>query len=160
MCQWSLDLTFKAKLKLGSWNWKIQYGWQPAILEVTSLKINRLLPIATNNMHMKFEIKIPMQTLCSRNHVIYRWTDKRTSWTKYTPPPSTNFVERGHKDHVYLHRWWKTSQHIYHHIYSHSHSASTEFYYNSDFNKTYGTSTACCSIKIAWPMNILTKRLG
>ena len=54
MCMWSLDLLFKAKLKLESGNWKIQYDCQAAILEVTSLKINRLLPIATYNMHMKF----------------------------------------------------------------------------------------------------------
>ena len=47
---------------LESGNQKIQYGRQAAILEVTSLKINRLLPIATINMHMKFEIEIPKQT--------------------------------------------------------------------------------------------------
>ena len=62
MCSWSLDLMFKAKLKLESGNWKIQYGHQAAILKVTSLKINRLWPMATNNMHMKFEIEIPKQT--------------------------------------------------------------------------------------------------
>ena len=33
-----------------------------AILEVTSLKIDRLLPMATNNMHIKFQIEIPKQT--------------------------------------------------------------------------------------------------
>ena len=62
MCQWSLDLIFKAKLKLESGNRKIQYGHQAAILKVTSLKINRLLPIAINKMHMKFEIEVPKQT--------------------------------------------------------------------------------------------------
>ena len=41
---------------------KIQYGHQAAILKVTSLKINRLLPMTTINMHMKFEIEIPKQT--------------------------------------------------------------------------------------------------
>ena len=49
-------------LKLESGNQKIQYGHQAAILKVTSLKINRLLPMATMNMHMKFEIEIPKQT--------------------------------------------------------------------------------------------------
>ena len=43
ICYWSLDLIFRAKLKLQSRNWKIQYGHQVAILKVTSLKINRLL---------------------------------------------------------------------------------------------------------------------
>ena len=41
---------------------KIQYSYQAAILKVTSVKINRLLPITTINMHMKFEIDIPKQT--------------------------------------------------------------------------------------------------
>ena len=53
---------FKAKLKLESGNQKIQYGHQAAILKVTSLKINRLLPMTTINMHMKFEIEILKQT--------------------------------------------------------------------------------------------------
>ena len=58
MCYWSLDLIFKAKLKLEYRNWKIRYGHQAAILKVTNmyLKIIRLWPMATNNMHMKFEI--------------------------------------------------------------------------------------------------------
>ena len=55
-------LIFKAKLKLESGNQKIQYGHQADILKVTSLKINRLLPMTTINMHMKFEIEIPKQT--------------------------------------------------------------------------------------------------
>ena len=62
LCRWSLKLIFKAKVKLESGNQKIQYGHQAAILKVTSLKINRLLPMATINMHMKFEIEIPKQT--------------------------------------------------------------------------------------------------
>ena len=62
MCHWNLGLIFKAKLKLHSGNWKIEYDRQAAILKVISLKIYRLLPIATENMHMKFEIKIPQQT--------------------------------------------------------------------------------------------------
>ena len=48
LCRWSLELICKAKLKLESGNQKIQYGRQAAILKVTSLKINRLLPVGTN----------------------------------------------------------------------------------------------------------------
>ena len=62
LCYLILELIFKAKLKLESGNKKIQYGHQAAILQVTSLKINRLLPMITINMHMKFEIEIPKQT--------------------------------------------------------------------------------------------------
>ena len=58
----NVELIFKAKLKLESGNQKIQYVHQAAILKVTSLKINRLLPMTTINMHMKFEIEIPKQT--------------------------------------------------------------------------------------------------
>ena len=47
---------------LESGNQKIKYGRRAAILKVTSLKINRLLPMATINMHMKFEIEIPKET--------------------------------------------------------------------------------------------------
>ena len=87
MCQWSLDLIFKAKLKLEYGNWKIQYGRPAAILKVTSLKINRLLPIATNNMHMKLKFQSKLQ-LRSGNHVAYRrtdrQTDRRTRWFQYT----------------------------------------------------------------------------
>ena len=62
LCYWSLELIFKAKLKLQSRNQKIQYGHQAAILKAASLTINRLLPMATINMHMKFEFEIPQQT--------------------------------------------------------------------------------------------------
>ena len=58
----SFKFIFKAKLQLESGTPKIQYGRQAAILKVTSLKINRLLPMATINIHMKFEIEIPKQT--------------------------------------------------------------------------------------------------
>ena len=96
-CYWSLELIFKANLKLESGNQKIQYGRQAAILKVRSLKINRLLPMTTINMHMKSQIEIPKQTskanLCSGNHVVYRQTDKRmdrrTRWILYTPPPTS-----------------------------------------------------------------------
>ena len=60
ICYWSIDMIVKAKLEYG--NWKIQYGHQAVILKVTSLKTNMLLPIATNNTLMKFEIEIPKQT--------------------------------------------------------------------------------------------------
>ena len=59
MCLWCLDLIFKAKVKLESGNRKIQYGCQTAILKVTSLKITRLLPMATKNMQMNFINGIP-----------------------------------------------------------------------------------------------------
>ena len=62
LCHLGLQLIFKAKLKLESGNQKIHYGHQAAILKVTSLKINKLLPMTTINMHMKFEIEIPKQT--------------------------------------------------------------------------------------------------
>ena len=65
-------------------NWprvKIQYGHQVAILKVTSLEINRLLPMTTINMLMKFEIEIPKQTwLMLRKPCRLqtdRWTDGR-----------------------------------------------------------------------------------
>ena len=69
MCHWSLNLIFKAKLKLESGNLRIQDGRQAAILRVTSLKINRLLPIATNNMH-----NIIRQCLDSEPHH-WNWTN-------------------------------------------------------------------------------------
>ena len=47
-----------------SGNRKKQYGHQATILEGTSPKIDTLLPIATNKMHVKFEIEIPKANLC------------------------------------------------------------------------------------------------
>ena len=91
MCYWSLDLIFKAKQKSKCGTRKIQDGRQEAFLKVTSLKINRLLPMATNNMHMKFEIEIPEQTwvtLRKQCRVQTEWqTDRRF---QYTPPPPTS----------------------------------------------------------------------
>ena len=78
LCRWSLKLIFKAKVKLESGNQKIQYGRQAAILKVTSLKINRLLPMATINMHMKFEIEIPKQTGLMLRKPCRLQTDRRT----------------------------------------------------------------------------------
>ena len=41
---------------------KIQYGFQAAILKVTMLKINRLLPIHTGDVPVKFGLDIQSQT--------------------------------------------------------------------------------------------------
>ena len=54
------DIPRANELEFG--NKKIRYGYQAAILKVTSLKNNRLLPVAIINMHMKFECGIPKQT--------------------------------------------------------------------------------------------------
>ena len=71
-----MELIFEAKLKLQSRNPKIQYGHQAAIVKMTSQKINRLLPIATINMHMKFEI--PKQTYTMETMLsTVGWTDKQ-----------------------------------------------------------------------------------
>ena len=40
----------------------MQYGCQAVILKVTYLKIDRVLPMTTINMHIKFETEIPKQT--------------------------------------------------------------------------------------------------
>ena len=70
MCSWSLDLIFKAKLKLESKNRKIQYCHQSAILKMTLLKINRLLSLHTSNMWLKFRLDIQSHTKESRNKKI------------------------------------------------------------------------------------------
>ena len=59
---WSLELIFKAKLKLESRNQNIQYACQAAILISTSLKINRLLPIYISIVPLKFGVDIHSQT--------------------------------------------------------------------------------------------------
>ena len=90
MCYWSLNWISKAKLKLESGNRKRQYGCQTAILKMTSLNIYRLLPRATRNMHMKFEIEIPKQT--------WVMLQKPWRWIQYRPPPPPpNFVWGGIK---------------------------------------------------------------
>ena len=61
MCCRSLDLKFKAKLKLESGNQKIQYGHQAAILKVTYLKISRLLSIHTSNVLLEFGLDMQSQ---------------------------------------------------------------------------------------------------
>ena len=54
-------------------------------------EINRLLPMATNNMHMKFQIEIPKQTWATLRKPCRLQTDgqtdRRTRWFQYTPPP-------------------------------------------------------------------------
>ena len=93
LCCWSLKLIFKAKVKLECGNQKIQYGRQAAILKVMLLKINRLLPLATINMHMKLKFQSRLD-LCSGNHVVFRQTDERTDGLTdkvnpvYPPPTS------------------------------------------------------------------------
>ena len=67
---WSLKLKFQSKLDLHSGNhatyrvqkWKIQYGRQAAILKMTLLKINRLLPIYISIVPLKFEVDIQSQS--------------------------------------------------------------------------------------------------
>ena len=95
MCYWSLDLIFKAKQELESGKRKIQDGRQTAILTVTLLKINRLLPMAINNMHMKFQIAIPKQTWVTGRDGTGR-TDGRTDGqtdrqgdSSISPPPTS-----------------------------------------------------------------------
>ena len=65
-----------------------------------SLKIDRLLPTATNNMHMKFEIEIAKQTWITLRkpcHLkIDRQTDAQTD--KVNPVSPTNFDGQGYKD--------------------------------------------------------------
>ena len=70
---------------------KIQYGRQAAILKVTSLKINRLLPMATINMHMKFEIEIPKETWLMLRKPCRLQTDERTDGQGESsiPPPTS-----------------------------------------------------------------------
>ena len=119
LCRWSLKLIFKAKVKLESGNQKIQYGCQAAILKVTSLKINRLLPMATINMHMKFKIEIPKQTWLMLRKPCRLQTDGRTDrrtdgqTDKVNPvyPPS-NFVGRGYNNYTVKSYYSKANHNI------------------------------------------------
>ena len=58
----SLELIFKVKLKLESGNQSIQYACQATILKLTSLKINRLLPIYISIVPLKFGVDFHSQT--------------------------------------------------------------------------------------------------
>ena len=80
LCQLSLELIFKAKLKLESGNQKIQYGCLVAILKVTLLKINRLLPIYISIVPLKFGVDIQSQTK------VRVWKPKNPIW-----PPDGHF---------------------------------------------------------------------
>ena len=85
MCQRCLYWIFKTKLKLESGNRKIQYACQVAILKVTSLKINRLLSIATCNiwnLKLKFQNKLELRPCRPQTD---RQTDRRTRWIQYDP---------------------------------------------------------------------------
>ena len=62
LCHLSLEFIFKAKLKLESGNQKFQYGCLAAILELTLLKINRLLHIYISIVPLKFGVDIQSQT--------------------------------------------------------------------------------------------------
>ena len=62
LCHLSLQVIFKAKLKLESRNQKFQYGCLAAILELTLLKINRLLHIYISIVPFKFGVDIQSQT--------------------------------------------------------------------------------------------------
>ena len=42
-------------------NWKIQFGHQAAILKITLLKINRLLPIYISIVPLKFQVDTQSQ---------------------------------------------------------------------------------------------------
>ena len=90
MCHWSLNLIFRAKPKLESGNRKSNIASRWQILKVTSLKINRLLPIATNNMYMKLKFQSELE-LRFGNHYMSPTegrTDRRTRWIQYTLPPT------------------------------------------------------------------------
>ena len=103
MCYWCLDFIFKAKQKLESGNRKIQDGHQAAILKVTLLKINRLLSMATNYMHMKFQIEIPKQTWVTLQKPCRLQMDGQTDrqTDKVIPVyPATNFVGRGYYEYT------------------------------------------------------------
>ena len=53
----------------------------------TKVKTNRLLSIATNNMHVKFEIEIPKQTWVMLQKPCCLQTDEWTRCIQYAPPP-------------------------------------------------------------------------
>ena len=80
LCHWSLELIFKAKLKLESRNQKIQYGCLAAILKLTLLKINRLLHIYISIVPLKFGVDIQSQSK------VRVWKPKNPIW-----PPGGHF---------------------------------------------------------------------
>ena len=80
LCHLSLELIFKAKLKLESGNQKIQYGCLATILKLTLLKINRLLHIYISIVLLKFGVDIQSQTK------VRVWKPKNSIW-----PPGGHF---------------------------------------------------------------------
>ena len=74
LCHLSLELIFKAKLKLESGNQKIQYGCLAAILKLTLLKINRLLHIYIGIVRHKFGVDIQSPTK------VRVWKPKNPIW--------------------------------------------------------------------------------
>ena len=74
LCHLSLELIFKAKLKLESGNQKIQYGCLAVILKLTWLKINRLLHIYISIVPLKFTVDIQSQTK------VRVWKPKNPIW--------------------------------------------------------------------------------
>ena len=100
MCHQSLELIFKAKLKLECGNKKIQYGRLAAILKLTLRKINRLLHIYISIVPLKFGVDIQSQ---SKARV---WKPKNPIW-----PPGGHFISDfaenqqasvyGHYQHAY-----------------------------------------------------------
>ena len=80
LSHWSFEFIFKAKLKLESGNQKIQYGCQAAILELTQLKINRIIPIYISTVPLKFGVDIHSQTK------VRVWKPKNPIW-----PPGGHF---------------------------------------------------------------------
>ena len=70
---------------------------QEAILKVTLLKINSLLPKATIPKLVKFEVETTSKLdLRSEDHVVHRQRDGRTRWITYTDTTPSNFVGRGY----------------------------------------------------------------
>ena len=80
LCHLSLELIFKAKVKLKSRNKKIQYGCLAAILKLKLLKINRRLHIYISIVLLKFGVDIQSQTQ------VKVWKPKNPIW-----PPGGHF---------------------------------------------------------------------
>ena len=98
----NLKLKFQSKLELCSRNhatyrvykWKIQYGCQAAILKMTVTENQwAFLPMATINMHMKFEVEIPKQTLKTMLS-----TDRQTDKMNPVYIPPSNFIGWGYNE--------------------------------------------------------------
>ena len=80
MCYCILDLIFKAKLKLESWNQIIQ-SWKWRCWKSIGFYL-WLQSTCIWNLKLKFQSKLDLR---SGNHVTYRWMDRWTRWFQYTP---------------------------------------------------------------------------